>query len=164
MHVHYFQAFLAEVSIKSIAQKLYKYMEHNQTKRWIDVLPQVLHAKNNRKNRALGGLSSNDVTFSNQHIVYKTLYGNDLAIRDKSKKKPLPIGTKVQMMPDSRPFTKSYAGYFTNQVYRIHNVRRHLPDVFRYSLTDTSDDIPLHGTWYGWELLEVPSDMAEILP
>lgn len=132
-------------------------MDYHKTKRWITVLPQVLHAKNSRKNASLGGLSSNDVTFNNQHIVYKALYGSDLAKKIANVKKPLPLGTRVQMLPDSRPFTKSYAGYFSDNVYRIHNVRPHLPDVFRYSLTDTSDNIPLQGTWYDWELLDFPN-------
>ena len=70
------KAALAEISGRYIVEKLYKYMDHKSTKRWIDALPSVVVAKNSRKNRKTANLAPIEIDYSNQKIVHSSLYPN----------------------------------------------------------------------------------------
>ena len=141
---------LAEISGRYILEKLHKYMAHNNTKRWIDALPSVVDAKNKRKSAKTANLAPSEITFSNQHLVTKTLYPEGPNHRGIFKYN---IGDRVQLFKPKALFTKSYHGYLTDKTYRISS-RRSL-DVPRYSLIDEDDDEPIAGTWYAEELYPI---------
>ena len=48
------KASLTERLIRTIKGKLYKYMSHNNTRRYIDVLPDIIESYNNSYHRGLG--------------------------------------------------------------------------------------------------------------
>lgn len=141
------KASLAEISGRYLLDRIYKHLHATNSKRWVDDLQKFVVAKNNRFNKSLG-LAPAQVTFENQSKVYDTLYPNILEM----KHPPLDIGQRVQLALDRMVFSKSFAGYFSDKVYKIIRIRDH-NGIFRYTLEDTEDDQEVSGTFYREELL-----------
>lgn len=139
---------LAEISIRYIAGKLYKFMMHKQTKRWIDALQPAVQAKNNRKNIKTAGFSPSEINFVNQKTVRTVLYP-----KVETAKYTLNVDDRVQIVKTRLPFAKSYHGYYSQNTYRI--VKRHQLTVPRYSLIDEYDEEPIAGSWYADELYKL---------
>ena len=145
------KAGMAELSGKLVAQSLYKHMFLHSTRKWIDVLHDAVHAKNNRYSPRLG-MAPAAVSFDNQEAVYHRLYPNR-----QRKGKPIRTGTRVQIETKRNPFWKSYSGYFSDKVYRISHHNEY-NGIFRYSLVDIADDVEIYGSFYANEILAMPSD------
>lgn len=140
------KAGMAEISGRYIAEKLYKFMKHKDSKRWVDALQSAVVGKNNRKNRKTANLSPTEINLTNQDSVFKSLYPDS----GEMGKFTLNIGDRVQVVKTRLPFSKSYQGYYSDKTYKI--IERHVLDVPRYSIADEEDDEPIAGTWYAAEL------------
>lgn len=140
---------IAEISGRYIVEKLYKYMDYESTKRWVDVLQSVVQAKNSRKNRRTDNLAPTDINFVNQKSVYSKLYPDGV----EPAKFTLNLGDRVQVVKSRLPFAKSHHGYYTDKTYRV--VKQHAHDVPRYSIVDEEDNEPIAGTWYAAELYKI---------
>lgn len=138
---------LAEVSGRYVLEKLYKFMKHNTTKRWIDALPLAVIGKNKRKNPKTANLPPIEINIQNQHKVFKSLYPNGIYNAGAFLYK---VGDRVQIVKAYQVFTKSYHGYYSEKTYRISAL--HAMDVPRYTLIDEDDDETISGTWYADEL------------
>ena len=146
------KASLAEISGSYLLDRIYKHLHATDTKRWIDDLHKFVDAKNNRRNRTLGGLAPSQVTFDNQTKLIESIYPNKYE-RVISKKHPLIIGQKVQLALDVLPFAKSFHGYFSDKIYEIKKRHDH-NGIYRYTLKDTEDDVEVSGTYHREEMLE----------
>lgn len=143
------KAALAEISGRYIVEKLHKFMDHKDTKRWTDALPSVVVGKNARKNRKTANLSPSEIDLANQEKVFQSLYPNHGAVG----KFTLNIGDRVQIVKSRMPFAKAYHGFWSTKTYKI--IKRHTYDVPRYSIADEADDEPIAGTWYAEELYKM---------
>lgn len=141
---------IAEISGRVILRRLHQHMMYKKSKRWIDIIKDVTLAKNMRKNRSLGGLSSAQVTYSNQSEVFEALFGQ---MKHKKSKKLLDVGQKVQIIMKKLPFSKEIKGYFGEKIYVVGGHRMHANGVCRYTLKDPEDDIFIAGSFYAEELL-----------
>ena len=143
------KAGLAEISGRYILEKLYKIMDHTNSKRWIDVLPTVVAAKNKRKNRKTANLAPADINADNQKSVYESLFPQGV----KTGKYTLNVGDRVQVLAEKMPFRKSFAGYYAEKTFRIKT--RHSHTVPRYTIVDEDDNEEISGTFYGFELYKL---------
>ena len=146
------KASLAENSGRYLLDRIYKHLHATDKKRWIDDLQKFVDAKNNRRNRTLGGLAPSQVTFENQSKLIDSIYPNKYN-RTIKKKLPLIIGQKIQLALDALPFAKSYHGYFSDKIYQIKQLHDH-NGIYRYTLLDTEDGEEVFGTYHREELLE----------
>lgn len=146
---HPIKAGLAEISGRYILEKLYKHMYHKQTKRWVDALPDVVEAKNKRTNRKTNNLAPVDINFDNQAAVFASLYPKGA----KPGKYSLNMGDRVQILVDKLPFAKSFAGYYSEKIFRI--IKRHPYTAPRYTIVDEEDDEEIAGTYYDFELYRI---------
>lgn len=138
---------MAELSGRWLLDRIYKFMHAKDTKNWVDNFSKFVVAKNNRKLPRLGGLAPAEVSFKNQSSVYENIYPKT----EKKTTKPLRIGQKVQIAMDRMPFTKSFAGYFTEKIYEIKRCHNH-KGIFRYTIQDSDDGAEISGTYYASEL------------
>ena len=143
------KAALAEISGRYIVEKLYKFMDHKSTKRWIDSLASVVVAKNSRKNTKTANLSPIEINYTNQKQVHHSLYPNYGTMGTFT----LNIGDRVQIVKSRLPFAKAHQGYWSTKTYRV--ITQHEYDVPRYSIADEEDDEPIAGTWYAEELYKI---------
>lgn len=148
------KAWFAENAGKYLTEKLYKYMYHKGTKRWYDKLEDATRAKNLRKLKSLGNMSPDTVSYNNQSEIYDLMYSK--AQSGVTKQKGLEIGQKVQITMEKLPFSKAIRGYFSEKIYVISNRQQYPPtNVFRYTLTDTEDNVPIAGSYYEEEIYPV---------
>ena len=143
------KAALAEITGRYVVEKLYKFMDHKDNRRWIDALPSVVIAKNSRKNRKTANLSPIEINVTNQGKVYESLYPNHGSIG----KFTLNVGDRVQIVKSRMPFAKAHQGFWSTKTYKI--ITQHQYDVPRYSIADEEDDEPIAGTWYAEELYKI---------
>jgi hypothetical protein len=143
------KAFLAENSGRHLLSRIYQYMHANDTKTWIDKLPDFVKAKNNRLNVKFGFRPS-EVNFTNQKRIRESIVENSKL--NKKESKPLEVGQRVHMMPPVMNFHKSFSGYFSEKVYKISVRHKYQPGVYRYLLVDEEDGAEVIGSWYREEL------------
>ena len=140
---------LAEISGRYVVEKLYKHMRHAKSKRWVDVLPAAVQAKNSRKNKATANMSPSEINRQNQHIVYKSLYPKRAPVVTYT----LNIGDRVQVVKERLPFAKSYRGHYSDKTYRVTVRFKHT--VPRYTIEDEQDGATISGTFYANELYKI---------
>lgn len=143
------KASVAERCIRTIKTRLYKYFTENKTKRWVDVLPDLIKALNHSINRSTG-LRPIDIDFTNEKIVHKKLYGAYLTQlhrqRDINLYEP---DDMVRIAKEKTTFEKSYLPNYTDEVFRISKKRLGNPTT--YQVKDSTNK-PLTGKFYKEEL------------
>ena len=145
------KAFFAELFVKLVQQLIHKYMALHKTKRYIDQLTNIEHARNTRKLKALNYMRPIDVTFENSHKVFEKLYPK----YKKFKSTPYKIGQKVLLANTKGHFSKAYqaANFDPDKIYEISRIHTSpVSSCVRYSLRDTSDGLELNGTFYKEEI------------
>ena len=108
------KAALAERVIKTVKQKIERYLFQNETKVWLPVLQAVVENYNNSFHSSIK-MAPNEVNSKNRSIVYERLYPN---IKDHVKPK-LSIGDKVRILEEKGLFTKGYKRNWSREIYKI---------------------------------------------
>jgi hypothetical protein len=101
-------------TIKSI---MWRYFTEKKTKRWVDVLPDIVNNYNSTFHRSIK-MSPNSVTWSNRKIVYKRLYP-DIKVRIKCK---LKVDDNVRIALKKDIFEKGYTQSWSKDIYRVQKV------------------------------------------
>ena len=149
----------AERCIQSLKQLIYKYLYHNHSFRYIDVLNQLVENYNNRPHRSLGKLSPSEVNETNQVSLWNKLYIDSLLPKggDKQKKTETKFnfekGDLVRISFAKSPFERSYGEKFTQEAFTIKD-RYLLSGVPVYKLADLQD-ILVEGVFFNSDLTRV---------
>lgn len=135
------KAYIVERMWRSLLNLIYKYMTEFDTKRYIDVLPQLVAVYNNRYHRSIG-MAPNKVTMVNQHLITV-----------KTTQKILPkylIGSYVRLAIPKTVFQKGYMRTFTREVFVIDSIyeKRQVP---MYRVRDMNGNM-ISGAYYEAEL------------
>ncbi|CAD5232521.1 unnamed protein product [Bursaphelenchus xylophilus] len=139
------KASIAERGIRTVKQRLYKYMTAHNSKRWIDALPLIIKAINQSLNRTLG-MRPIDVTNENWYDLWKRLYSR----LPKKEMPPLIVpGDHVRISLPPQAFKKGYTVNFTKEIFQVHQVLNSTPRTF--VLKDQEGEI-LEGRFYLNEL------------
>ena len=101
-------------TIKSI---MWRYFTENNTKRWVDVLPDIISNYNSTFHRSIK-MTPNSVTFKNRKQVYKTLFPA-IKVRIKCK---LKVGNTVRIALKKDIFEKGYTQSWSKEIYTINKV------------------------------------------
>ena len=136
---------MAERVIRTLKSRLQKYFYLKKTKNWIDVLNQVVENYNNTPHRTIGRAPSS-VTFQNSGEVYKKMFG-DINLRVIPK---LAKGDKVRLLLEKNLFDKGYTQNWTQEIYRIKDVRQQAGVVWYKVESLAGDEVP--GIKYYYQL------------
>jgi hypothetical protein len=151
------KASLAERVIRTLKEKMFRYMTEKHTKRYIDVLADLVFSYNNTYHSAIG-MTPSEVNIENEGKVLRKLYGaawgypRGKQIKKKQKGR-FKIGEYVRLSKLKGPFAKGYRGNWTEEVFVIHKLIESYPYA-RYEVKDWGDEV-LKGTFYEHELQSV---------
>ena len=157
------KASLAERLIRTIKGKLYRYMSHNNTKRYIDVLPDIIESYNNSAHSSLGNnqtpLQVHRIT--DQSVIDRQffhMYKNSARKSSKSSSL-LTVGQHVRIADEHRnsKFRRGYTVQNTIEIFKIRSIdTSQNPTV--YYLEDLNGE-PITGIFYRDEL--TPTHLPE---
>ena len=157
------KASIVERFIRTLKVKQHRYMYDKQTRKWIDVLQDMVNAYNNRIHSAIG-MKPNDVTFDNAHYVTSTLYNGGVKsrykeklsfLRNDAKKRKLAIGDYVRTTRSKQnAFERGYDATYTEEIFRIRDVLSKQNLEKKYLLEDLTGT-PIKGAYYERELFRV---------
>ena len=140
---------------RTLKSRIWKYLSHHNTHRYIDAVPHLVNAINHSYQRMIK-MRPVDVTAENEAEVWQTLYGK---MKEKSRKEPkFHVGEKVRIGKYKHIFEKGYLPNYTEEVFEISQVVHRIPTVYR--LKDYNGE-PIEGVFYGYELVKVIKDETE---
>ena len=158
---HYFslnddiKAALVERFNRTLKSRLYRYMTHRHTSRWIDALNDVLNSYNRSRHRSIG-MAPIDVTSDNE---------DELARRQYPPKPPLKykydVGDRVRIAKFKHVFQKGYLPNWTEEIFEISDKYPTYP--VTYGLKDLAGG-DIKGSFYEQEVQKVvgTDDVYEI--
>lgn len=132
---------------RSIKERMFRYFTHNNTRRYIDVLQDIMHSYNNTKHRSIG-MAPSQVDLSNEQMVRNRLYPP----KPNTFKYKYDVGDTVRISIKRQPFEKSYAGGWSEELFKIS--RRYETVPVTYGITDLLDG-DIKGRFYEQELQKI---------
>ena len=139
------KASMAERLIRTLKSRLEKYFKAKKTRRWIDVLDQLVENYNSVPHSS-HGLPPQDVDSDNREYVYKQLYPDkDLTVVCKLK-----IGDRVRKIREKTEFEKGYTENWSEEIYIIAD-KRQSQTVCWYKIKSLDGKL-LPGIWYYYQL------------
>ena len=141
------KACIAERFNRTLKTKMWKYFTQNNTRRYVDVLDDLVHSYNNTYHRSIK-MNPADVNHQNKQQVWDNLYGKvEKFITPKLKE-----GDTVRISKAKKQFKKGYLPNWSDEIFTVHEVKQTQPPV--YKLKDYHDEV-LEGTFYEQELQKV---------
>ena len=128
---------------------MYRAFTAQNSLKYVDLLPKLLHTYNRTPHRSIG-MAPIDVTWKNQKEVWHRLY--DKRLTSRKNKKVLKVGDKVRLNKKHRPFKKGYLPDWTEEVFVISYVRRTPLPTYRLQ---EWDGMPIKGTFYNEDVQKV---------
>ena len=140
---------------RTLKDKMYKYFTANDTKRWIDVLQDLVENYNNSYHRSIK-MTPKEAS-ENPGKASESLYGTK---HTKTKPKFSP-GDFVRISKYRKTFKRGYTANYTDEVFVVTDVLETNPVTYRIAEIRNADKII--GTFYEEELsLFKPTDITQI--
>ena len=136
-----------EIFNKSLMTKLGRFMTKTNSRRIVDVLPDIMASYNATPHSATN-TAPDRVSKKNQEKIWLKLFNKPRII----KKKNLTIGTYVRIPTEKRPFEKGYLGKWSFEVFVIHQQIPTSP--ITYKIKDLAGEL-IAGSFYSQELMSV---------
>ena len=130
---------------RTLKTRIWTYFSANETKRYIDVLPEIVTAYNNSYHRSIG-MPPALVRTADENKIWMRLYGDRLRPLKPSKMGP---GELVRVSRVKGDFEKGYLPNWTEQHYRVEGTKGHQRRV--YKLQNIQGE-PIDGEYYQEEL------------
>ena len=148
------KASIAERFNRTLKDRMWRYFSANNTRRYVNVLPQLVEGYNQRKHRILGVAPVN-VTTKNEKSLWKKQFHEDITKLKKSPK--FSVGQKVRLSSKKPIFSKGYTGNWTREIFTIGHVRTNQRQPL-YDIIDPKDGNTIKGGFYEQQLQLVPAD------
>ena len=138
---------------RTLKTRMWRYLTHKNTHRYIDVLDQLVNAYNNSAHSSLGkGLRPVDVESADKNVIYKVLMHMYKKMVRRRKPK-LKVGDTVRIAKDKDKFTKGYDTNWSKEVFLIKRINTLMP-LPMYTITDLKGE-ELKGQFYEEEMQKV---------
>lgn len=141
-------AAIAERFIQTIKRRVFRWMNHNRTDRYIDVLDDLVSSYNSTYHRSIG-MPPNLVSKDNEVKVWRRLYGNK---NPPTRKYKFNVGDYVRIVEHHAVFKKGYEGGWSEEIFKVSKQIPRYPPVYR--IVDWNDELII-GTFYEKELQKV---------
>ena len=149
------KAALVERFNRTLKSRMWRYFTYANTRRYIDVLPDIVYSYNNTHHRSIG-MKPSEVNSENETDVSHRLYP------PKTTRKPrwkLQLGDKVRISMRSHPFEKGYEGKWSEELFVVSV--RHPTEPITYSIRDLAGE-DIKGKFYEPELQKVSKRDEEL--
>ena len=149
---HYFslnddiKAALVERFNRTLKSRLYRYMTHRHTNRWIDALHDVVESYNRSRHRSIG-MAPIDVTRDKEDEIASRLYPPKPPLRYKYD-----VGDRVRIARYKHVFQKGYLPNWTEEIFEIAD--RYPTHPVTYGLKDLAGEY-IKGKFYEQEVQKV---------
>ena len=157
------KAYYAERVIKTIKNKIMKYLSDKETLRWIEILSDLTYGYNNSIHRSIK-MRPEDAKSRNQYLLWKSQYDNlnypkshkkqnknPKLLRTLSNKKfKFNISERVKISHLKRMFDKEYTEKWSGEIFTIIN-RKLNQNIPMYELKDYNNEV-IQGFFYEPEL------------
>lgn len=140
---------IIERFLRTLKGRIQRYMVHNRTERYVDVLDEIIDSYNNTYHRTIN-TTPNNVSKANEATIWARMY-RDGNLNGCSNFK-LRIGDHVRIKMSRRPFQKGYEGQWSEEIFKIVESIPRIPPVYR--LVDLNSE-PIDGTFYEYEIQKV---------
>lgn len=135
---------------RTLKTRMWKYFTHHKTRRYVDVLQQLVKAYNKRFHRSIGR-APDQVSPENEHEVTEALYGK----QPKNHLSDLKVGEVVRINKTKRTFDKGYLPNWTTEVFKVVRVNKTHPVTF--NLEDLGGEA-IAGSFYLDEIQRIKDD------
>ena len=156
-----FKASLVERFNRTLKTKMWRYFTHKRTRRWIDILQQLLASYNNSYHRSIK-MTPNEVTRNNEMLLW--LRTEEQPEPFTKIRKPLQVGDSVRISKVKGAFEKGYLPNWTTEIFTVSRILNTQPP--QVKVTDYNNE-EIKGSFYLPEVqaVDVPPDfeIEEIL-
>ena len=132
---------------RTLKTKMYRYFTPANTRRYLDVLDDLLHSYNNTYHRSIG-MAPAEVGLHNEEEVRARLY----PLKPKSYRWKYDVGDRVCIAMQRRPFRKGYLGDWSEEIFEI--ASRLPTSPVTYEVRDLADEL-IEGRFYEYEIQKV---------
>lgn len=138
---------------RTLKTKLWKYFTSRNSYKWLDVLPEIVHAYNHSKHRTINMKPAN-VNRENATLVWERLYGDDE--RNKKTMKNIKMGDSVRISKAKGQFEKGYLPNWSREEFFVDKVNsKFLPSMV--TLKDHKGE-RIEGNFYNEEIQKIARD------
>lgn len=108
---------------RTLKNRIFRFMTHKGTKKYIDVLPDIVQSYNDSIHRTTK-MAPSDISIDDEPVVFENIYHtpNLLSMKTIKYKPKLKIGDTVRQKYDINSMEKSYYPLWTDMVYKIKNI------------------------------------------
>jgi co-chaperonin GroES (HSP10) len=153
------KAAIAERVIRTLKDKIHRYMNEAHTFKYIDVLQDLVESYNNTYHKGIK-MTPAEVTTDTEGEVLQNLYGKAWK-EDKKRKKPkFKEGDFVRISRVKGVFEKGYTGQFTEEIFIVDKVKLSAVPQIMYKLKDWNA-VPIQGSFYDKELQLVAKGLED---
>jgi hypothetical protein len=150
------KAAVAERVIRTLKDKIHRYLHEKHRKKYIDVLQELVASYNKTYHKSIK-MAPIDVNEHTEGEVLHNLYGHlwETVGRDVPKFR---VGELVRISDIKGPFKKGYLGSWSEEIFRIRDIKRHAEPRLVYMIEDFART-PLEGVFYEEELQSVDANL-----
>ena len=128
---------------RTMRERMFKYFTANSTRRYIDVLDDIVNSYNNTRHSSIKMTPTEASLKENEKAVWFNLYGSEMSEPIKPK---YSIGDKVRITKKKNFFEKGYTPRWTEEVFTITQIQHTDPPT--YKIADTNNE-GIQGTFIG---------------
>ena len=143
--------------IRTMKEKVWKYFTDNNTRVYLDILPDLVEDYNNTRHSCIKMTLVEGSKKKNELRVWRNLYPKHLEIRDIKPK--FSIGDKVRISKKKKTFEKGYTTRWTEEIFTIAKVKHTSP--VTYKIADLNGE-EIQGTFYEPELQKTSQQLFRI--
>lgn len=151
------KASVCERFIRSIKTLIYKYFTFKNTKKYVDVLEQLVDIYNKRKHRIIG-CAPTDVNENNVLSVWEFMSKHNPVTIFNEKRVKFKVGTFVRIGNPKLAFDKGYKKQWSTEIFLVDKVILSHPHTYRIRSINGEK---IEGLFYEQELQEVIIDSNE---
>ena len=141
---------------RTLKSKMWKYFTQKKTKKWIDILPDLVKNYNTSNHRSIKMTPEQGSLSKNSKSVYENLFPSTETKLQTSKFK---TGDRVRISRKFKDFRKGYLPNFTEEVFIIAEVLKTNP--VTYKIKDMNNEVII-GSFYEQEMVKYKSELYEV--
>jgi len=146
------QANFAERAIRSIKARLFKYLVYKNSKKWVDVLRDIVQSYNNTYHRSLGRTPAS-VNENNQEEALLQQYVINPPKMHERRPYGYSVGDNVRIPYTRQKFDRVYNVKWTGEVMTV--VKRYRNQNINLYKVEGFDKEPILGSFHEWELQKI---------